>query len=196
MNVSRPGFNAQGDAAGSKALDSAESQLESRPLTEPPGTSAEITIRHAGRGDLDAIDRLESGAFQADRFARRNLRRLLASRSARVLIAELGTGPAGYALLLFRKGSRVARLYSIAVAERVRGCGVGSRLLAACEGEAAGHGASILRLEVRASNQTAIGTYARAGFQQSGRHPAYYPDAEDAVIMEKTIGTARTGSAS
>lgn len=161
-------------------------------MPEPSNTSSQLVIRAAGSGDLDAIDALEAGAFDADRFARRNLRRLLASPSARVLIASLDGGPAGYALLLFRKNARVARLYSIAVAGHVRGRGVGAALIAACEGEAASRDAARLRLEVRASNETAIRAYLRAGFETAGRRANYYSDGEDAVIMDKTIDPSRT----
>lgn len=149
-----------------------------------------VQIRSAGPSDLETIDALEREAFQSDRFARRNLRRLLARTTASVLLAERDGKPAGYALVLFRERARVARLYSIAVDEQARGAGVGSALIEAAGREAAGRNCDILRLEVRASNRTALHAYKGAAFRQTGSRPAYYPDGEDAVIMEKTIGTA------
>lgn len=154
-----------------------------------PGPRMLPQIRLAGPDDLDAIDALEGEAFEADRFARRNLRRLLARPTACVLLAERGGEPHGYVLLLFRAGGRMARLYSIAVAQRARGAGVGAALIEAAEAEAARRGCDSLRLEVRASNQTARRAYQRAAFGETGIRPAYYPDGENAVIMEKQIGT-------
>ena len=165
-------------------------------MSEPFKVSSTPVIRAAGPDDLDVIDALEAGAFEADRFARRNLRRLLVSPSAHVLIASLDGGPAGYALVLFRQNASTARLYSIAVDGRVRGRGVGAALIAACEAEAARRGAVRLRLEVRASNETAIRAYARAGYEHAGQRAQYYPDGEDAVIMDKAIAPSRTGKRS
>lgn len=158
----------------------------------PADPRSPVQIRAAGRDDLDAIDALEGGAFAADRFARRNLRRLLARPTACVLLAERRGEAAGYVLVLFRAGARVARLYSIAVAGHSRGAGVGAALIEAAVREAARRGADILRLEVRASNEPARRAYRRAAFGETGIRPAYYRDGEDAVIMDKQIGSAGT----
>lgn len=144
----------------------------------------EAHIRRAGPHDLDRIDVLESEAFSADRFARRNLRRLLARSSALVLIAERGQTPVGYALVLFSRRTRIARLYSIAVSQANRGSGVGAALLKRAASEARMRGKRVLRLEVRASNKAALRSYERAGFEECGRRASYYPDGEDAVIMQ------------
>src|SRR5215471_20668028 len=83
---------------------------------------AEIRVRKAERGDVDALLELEHRVFAADRLSRRSLQRFLKSPTDLVLVADHaphGEGAprlAGTAIALFRPHSSVARLYSIAVA--------------------------------------------------------------------------------
>ena len=75
--------------------------------------------------------------FETDRISRKSFRRLIASRSASVLVAENGGAVAGYCIVLFRASSRKARLYSIAAAPARREMpGSAALLLKAAEGEA------------------------------------------------------------
>ncbi|MEZ5922203.1 MAG: GNAT family N-acetyltransferase [Parvularculaceae bacterium] len=147
-------------------------------------------VRRASKSDLDAIDCVEQRAFTGDRFARRNLARLLASGAAETFVIAGGGAITGYVTLLFRKGSGVARIYSIALAPAARGKGFGRRLLESAERAARRRGADRLRLEFRPSNRRARALYERAGFLLLEVKPAYYADGEDAIRMEKKI-TAR-----
>lgn len=141
-------------------------------------------IRAAGPGDLDAIDAIEAASFTADRFARRNLARLLRSGTAEVLLAENEGEPVGYVLLLFRAGAKAARLYSLAVSPQARGKGAAAKLVQAAARRAIGRGCDRLRLEVRASNEAAARLYRRAGFRTLREWPGYYEDGESALRME------------
>ncbi len=152
-----------------------------------------LALRPATPADLATLTALEAQAFAApDRFARRNLRRMLVSESVRVLIAELGGKPAGSAILLFRKGARVARLYSIATHPAFAGKGVGAALIAACARAARERGCDRLRLEVRAGNTRAIALYERSGFSLRGSKKAYYADGEDALVFERPASGAES----
>ena len=151
-----------------------------------------VEIRDAGRADLDGLRALEARTFASDRLARRSLRRLIGRPTARLRVAtELdGDGDVlirGYHLVLFRKGSGVARLYSIAVDRRVRGQGLGARLLDDAEAVSASARKHVLRLEVRAQNRAAIALYERRGYRRIGRYPGYYADAADALRYEKPL---------
>lgn len=159
-------------------------------------TESAIRIRRADPTDLGAIDRIEQRSFTADRFPRRNLKRLLESPSALTLVAEKGGRAGGFAILLFRKGARVARLYSIAVDPVSRGAGVAGLLLSAAAKAARAEGADRLRLELRPSNTEAMRLYHRAGFTIFERKPGYYADGEDAVRMELALsaGQRATGA--
>ena len=152
-----------------------------------------VTIRYAKDADLDDLAALEAQSFAADRLPRRSLRRLISRPTAalRVAAGEPGGPVHGYSLVLFRKGSPLARLYSIAVADASRGSGVGRRLLADAERVARRRGPQVLRLEVRADNGPAIRLYESQGYRLIGRHAAYYADKADALRYEKRIASTR-----
>src|SRR5215470_5276693 len=93
----------------------------------------EIELRPATLADVDALADLEERAFQGDRISRRGFRRFVLSRSAALILAEENGVVAGYALVLFREASAIARLYSIAVGPQFAKRGLGSALLSAAE---------------------------------------------------------------
>ena len=95
----------------------------------------EIRVRKAERGDIETLIELEHRVFATDRLSRRSLRRFLRLPTAQVIVAEDGSRLVGNAIVLFRRHSTVARLYSIAVAPLMTGRGIAPMLLDA--GEAA-----------------------------------------------------------
>jgi ribosomal protein S18 acetylase RimI-like enzyme len=99
-------------------------------------------------------------------------------------------GIVGYVLILFRKATSVARLYSIAVAPEARGQGVAKALVAAAEDLARQRGELFMRLEVRADNEAAKALYERLGYRQFGRNLDYYEDHAEALRYEKSLVTA------
>ena len=150
-------------------------------------TAMQPTIRRAAPADLDALLELEHASFDHDRVSRAQFRRHLAGASAAVLVAEHAGSLLGCALLFFRRGSRGARLYSIAVAHGARGRGVGAALLAAAEREARGRGCASLRLEVRTDNAAAIALYERRGYARIDRIAAFYENGADAWRYRKAL---------
>ncbi|MGD0796019.1 MAG: ribosomal protein S18-alanine N-acetyltransferase [Dehalococcoidales bacterium] len=77
-----------------------------------------------------------------------------------------------------------AHITNIAVRQPYQGKGIGGMLLIATIDMAWELKASLLTLEVRASNLTAQQLYSRYGFKQTGLRRGYYLDnREDAVIM-------------
>jgi ribosomal protein S18 acetylase RimI-like enzyme len=145
-----------------------------------PTPSPCIEVRRASLADLDALVALEQRTFDSDQLSRTQYRRHLVSDSARVLVVD-GAGPslAGAAVVFFRKGSAVARLYSLATAAEARGKGVASALLEAVEAAARDRGCRLLRLEVRADNPAAIRLYERHGYHRIEPLAAYYDDGAD-----------------
>jgi ribosomal protein S18 acetylase RimI-like enzyme len=150
----------------------------------------EIAVRRASPGDLDDLVRLEQESFVSDRLSRRSLAALARSPSALMLVAEHAGKLAGYALVLFRRGSRIARLYSLAVARNVGRRGIGSTLVAAAEAAALEAGATALRLEVRADNGPAIRLYEGRGYRLKERRGGYYEDGMDALAYLRELTPA------
>lgn len=156
-------------------------------MIEPP-------IRAATTDDIDALVALEAGFPAEDRFDRRTWRRLL-SGHASVLVCEAGKdGLAAAAVLLYRRRTGIARLYSLSVLPEARGRGLARTLLAACETDATSRGARAVRLEVRASNSSAIHLYERAGYRVFATSESYYPDGEAALRMEKVLYAPSDGA--
>jgi ribosomal-protein-alanine N-acetyltransferase len=144
-------------------------------------------IRPARASDVDALAELENTAFQADRISKRSFRRMVGSRSATILVAAGQHAVVGYCAVLFRAGSRKARLYSLAAA---RGSGIGRMLLVAAEDTAAARGCEEVRLEVREDNARAISLYEKCGYRRLGRKPDYYADGTAALLYEKPLHLA------
>jgi ribosomal protein S18 acetylase RimI-like enzyme len=147
--------------------------------------NAMLAIRPADLGDLDALVAIETRAFATDRLSRRSFSRLIVAPTATVLVADAGAEVMGYALVLYRAQSRVARLYSIAVSADRVARGVGRALLAAAEEAACTRGCEAMRLEVHASNRRAAQLYERAGYVAFGHVDRYYEDGGTAVRYEK-----------
>ncbi|WP_420960797.1 peptidase C39 family protein [Brucella sp. IR073] len=145
------------------------------------------STRKATPDDIEALLRIEERCFDADRISRRSFRDLLASSTAETIVAEEDGAIIGYAMILFRKGTSLARLYSIAVDPDAKSRGVGTRLLEAAEQAAFDHDRLLLRLEVREDNARAIALYRRHGFRPLGRCLDYYADHSDALRFEKTL---------
>lgn len=145
-------------------------------------------IRPARITDLDALSSIENAVFETDRLSRRSFRRLLKSGTVSLIVATRQDAPAGYALVLYRKGGRTARLYSLAVAPAYRSFGYGRLLLDAAEKAASARGYRALRLEVREDNARAIGLYEGAGYRRRDRVPDYYQDGAAALRFEKSLG--------
>ena len=151
-------------------------------------------VRRAGPRDLDALLELEHRVFATDRLSRRSLRHLLHAPTAEVLVAEADGRFAGTAIVLFRAGSRLARLYSIAVAPHMGGRGIASLLLDAAEDRARTRKCRAIRLEVHETNHRAISRYHKSGYREFGRYPTYYEDGGDALRFEKPIARKAPGS--
>ena len=154
----------------------------------PPNLSpAASNVRVANLSDRPALEALETASFAQDRIASRSWRRLLQRPSALVLVAPHGAEIAGALVLLFRRGSQVARIYSIAVAASARGAGIGPSLIDWALLVATARRCRAVRLETRLDNSRAQALFARQGFAVTGRTDGYYQDGMAALRLERPI---------
>jgi ribosomal protein S18 acetylase RimI-like enzyme len=136
--------------------------------------------------DLDALIALEEHFCEADRLSRRSFRHFISSPKSTLFIAEIDDKVAGCAIVLYRKGSTLARLYTIATATEFQRRGVGRFLLAAAEKDAKRRRCRAMRLEVRKRTK-AIKLYERSGYLRFGERLKYYCDRFDAWRYEKPL---------
>jgi len=100
------------------------------------------------------------------------------------LLATLYAEPVGCGVLKFHPGAS-AHLKRMWVAREVRGLGLGRRLLAELEAQAAAHGARTLQLETHHALNEAIGLYRTAGYREV---PAFNDEPYAHYWFEKPIG--------
>jgi ribosomal protein S18 acetylase RimI-like enzyme len=150
-------------------------------------TATRIELRDVRGSDLDDLLRLEELAFPTDRLSRRSFRHWIGTENRAFIIATAEGMLAGYILVIYHAGTRLARLYSIATDPRLRGRGIAKQLIAAGERAASDGGRFIMRLEVAGDNQAAISLYQSLGYQSFGSYRDYYDDHGDAIRMQKRI---------
>jgi len=143
--------------------------------------------RVAVPGDVPALVALEHQCFTTDRLSSRSFHWMISRAHDQLRVAEQDGQLLGYALVLFRRGSVFARLYSIAIAEHARGLGLGKQLLSHAEACAVTHGCTHLRLEVRTDNPGALALYERKGYRRFAVVNGYYADHTPALRLEKTL---------
>ena len=137
--------------------------------------------------DLSSLTALEDAVFTSDRISRRQFRYLL----GKALVVKAVDGGAdgapllGCLVLLFRRDSRHARIYSLAVAPAARRRGVARRLLTWAETESRRRGLAGIVLETRQDNAAALTLYQSAGFRSIGRRLNYYEDGAAAARLAK-----------
>lgn len=144
-------------------------------------------IRDATLEDIDRLVELEEASFETDRLSRRSFRHILTRGRAFTLVEEAHGVVRGYALVLYRAGVSLSRLYSIAVDPSVRNTRVGRALLNAAEERARALDCVYMRLELRPDNPSAIALYTRAGYRLFGTHDDYYEDHQRALRYEKLL---------
>jgi len=150
-------------------------------------TPGAVVSRPGKRSDVPALCAIECRAFAHDRLSARSFARFLRSAGASLIVAETAGVVSGYALTLFRRRSRVARLYSIAVDPTVGSRKLGSSLLEAAEAAAFRRRRNAMRLEVKPGNSRALRLYRRFGYRVLDELGAYYEDGSTALRLEKVL---------
>lgn len=144
-------------------------------------------IRQANLQDLEALVELENISFSTDKLSRRSFRHWLTSEHCALLVSEVESKIAGYILIIYHPGTRLARIYSLAVLPDFRKLGLAKALIQAGETTAEADGRLSIRLEVSVDNTAAIKLYESLGYQKFGIYRDYYEDHKDALRYQKLI---------
>lgn len=148
---------------------------------------SEVVIRPLVARDVDDVDNLEAVVFGDGRWSREMIEATIAHPDTRLFAAEVRSDGhssfAGYCAL-YIDGSEID-MTTIGVAEQFRRIGVGRAMVKALVNEAAGLGASLIRLNLRTDNSGARKLYESLGFKSMGTTKGYYEsDGADAEMME------------
>ena len=143
-----------------------------------------FSVKPATLDHLELLLDLEQQCFTTDRLSRRGMRRFLLNEQSVFMVALHQDRCVGYLLIIFHRGTRPARLYSIAVNPEWRGQGVAWQMMGVGEQEAQHCGALYFRLEVNNTNINAIKLYESLGLKIRVLQD-YYDDHSDALRMQK-----------
>jgi ribosomal-protein-alanine N-acetyltransferase len=112
------------------------------------------------------------------------------SAGEQVCVARDEQDPQGsIGFCVYRVVADEAEIHNVAVHPEQRRRGVAHSLLVRSMETAAGAGATVAHLEVRAGNAAAIALYRGLGFELVGRRPAYYASPqEDALLFSARLG--------
>lgn len=138
-------------------------------------------IRSAALKDLEFVYQIEVVSFR-DAYPKTLLWQLIKDKKAICHIIEIEQKIIGFAVGLMRSNNK-GHIISIAIIPKYRNCNYGSSLLKYLIADLRNHGASIIQLEVRISNNIAIKLYKNFDFLISATKRRYYSDGEDAYVM-------------
>jgi [ribosomal protein S18]-alanine N-acetyltransferase len=146
---------------------------------KPSELDQQVRVRRLAYSDLPSVIAIERRSFPTP-WSLAMFVLELSKPSGICLAAGVGEELHGY--VICSRYDQVWHLMNIAVAPEHRGSGVAGQLMRRLIEES--QGKLPFTLEVRVSNQRAIGMYERFGFRSAGVRPRYYHDnGEDALIM-------------
>lgn len=146
-----------------------------------------IHFRLAESEDLTRLLDIETICFNMDILSRRSFMHFIRPGAHELTVAEINGEVVGYVLVLYRTGTNLARMYSIAVIPDKQGKGIARQLMDTAEHAGRERLCAFMRLEVNISNKKAIHLYRKNGYRSIGKIENYYEDGSDALRMEKRI---------
>ncbi|MBZ5698088.1 MAG: ribosomal protein S18-alanine N-acetyltransferase [Acidobacteriia bacterium] len=147
---------------------------------------SDVTVRRLTTSDIPAVSAILSESPDAAAWSQDSLCQL-APQGFHAWVAEQAAGVAGF--LIGRIAGDEFEILNLAVARTFRRCGIASKLLESALEFSRIAGSQRVYLEVRASNEPAVGLYTRHGFTKCGMRTRYYRNpAEDALLFSRHIG--------
>ena len=144
-------------------------------------------VRVGGVEDVGWVVGVAREVVEAPQWGEEDYRRVLEGGSGAVRRRVFVWERVGFAVgMVLESGAWCeGEVENVVVVERARRKGIGRALCGAVVGWCFAEGSSLVRLEVRASNEGAIGLYGGLGFRETGVRKGYYRGpVEDALEME------------
>jgi [ribosomal protein S18]-alanine N-acetyltransferase len=142
-------------------------------------------IRLAEAADTAWLASIEKACF-SDPWSQAGILETIQHETARAFVAEGGGEPIGY--VMARISGEEAEILNLAVLPSYRRKGIARCLLSEALGSLVAAGVREAYLEVRQSNQEAIGLYQSLGFRPVGLRPDYYRNPrEDALVLRARV---------
>ncbi len=141
-----------------------------------------VALRPMTRADLATVANVEAAAYEFP--WSRGIFKSCLDNGHHCWVLERQGQVVGHGILSL--GADEAHILNVCVMPLYQGQGHGRYLLKRLLDLARWHHAQRVFLEVRPSNELAHGMYERAGFNEIGRRPGYYParrGREDAIVM-------------
>ena len=142
----------------------------------------EFVIEQAGLRDLTALRALEKVCFPVDAWAMLDLVAVLSFPHIIRLKAVVQGQMVGFIAGDVNREEKVAWIATVGVLPEMRGRGIGTALMNACEAKVP---LDTVRLCVRKTNTGAIRLYETLGYRKINEWIKYYQDGEAAIVMEK-----------
>jgi ribosomal protein S18 acetylase RimI-like enzyme len=140
-------------------------------------------IVQSGWRDLSSLIRLENECFGEDAWPWWDLLGVLAfSENIRLKAITSNEMMAGFVAGDVKRVEKTGWVTTLGVKPRFRRQGMARALLLACEEQM---GMPRVCLCVRCTNQPAVSLYERNGYHRISTWRSYYPDGEDAFVLEK-----------
>ncbi|MFK7898313.1 MAG: GNAT family N-acetyltransferase [Myxococcota bacterium] len=132
-------------------------------------------------GDSEGISPLV-GRAMSDPWTSAQLEDALSAAGARAVVANLPeAGPVGF--VFARRIADFLEVDLVGVDPERRREGIAAHLLGSLLDEERQQGMQEARLELAASNASALALYEKLGFVVVGRRARYYPDGDDALLL-------------
>lgn len=147
----------------------------------------------AGHKDMyKDLAKVESHLFPKEEYGTdvldaEKFRYFLTRANADVIVLQQDGEVAGYAIVTYRKNSKISRLYGLALAPQLRGKGFGIILMRIVEKVAIAKGCNAISLETRMDNKVMQNMCTRSAFKQVKVMKKYYHDGADAYKYRKDL---------
>lgn len=150
-----------------------------------------VQVRPMTEADLDQVIEIERSLPEAPHWPRSAYLTAIDPQASPPRIALVAEETCSGVIVGFAAASLLppqGELETIAIASNLQRRGLARRLFTPLAEELRAAGVSEIILEVRASNQPALGLYRSLGFLESGRRPRYYVDpVEDALLLSLVL---------